>query len=464
MSILNAKKVHFVGIGGIGVSGLAKILASRGIVVTGSDAEKSPITDELEADAFAVKLFIGHDASHVGADVEAVVYSGAVPEENPERVAAGDRGIPTFSYSQALGELTKEYQTIAVSGTHGKSTTTAMLGSVLIAAGMDPLVLVGTRVPIFEHGNVHLGKGSIFVVEACEHEAQMMNLSPERIVITNLESDHLDYYGTFEKLCATFKNYVGKIEGDHCVVNGDDSDVMKLFADAATGPKTFGFKSGDVRCIARKNEDGVQTATIEETVDGVAHELRLRIPGAFNVMNALAAFTMAREVGVEADVALKALIEYPGSWRRFERVGTTASGAPVISDYAHHPTAIRETLTAAHEFFPNKRVLLVYQPHQHHRTKALHTEFVHALSDSDALILNEVYHVRGREKAEDAAATSEQLMQDISAERGSDKPQWYASTLPEVTELIREHALPDDVVLVMGAGDIYKVAHEVCSK
>lgn len=456
MDFLDAKRVHVIGIGGIGTSGLSKILAHRGVTVSGSDANASLITEELVARGHAVT--IGHSADNVAEDVEAIVYSSAVPSTNPERMIAEERGIPQFSYSVALGALTKKYRTIAVSGTHGKSTTTSMLATILIAAGLEPLVLVGTRVPNFKDGNVYLGAGDIMVVEACEHEAQMMNLFPERIVITNLEPDHLDYYGTFENLSATFKKYVAQIAVDKCVVNGDEASVMNLFGGAK--PVTFGFEKTDVHCVERYSGDGIQHAVIAFS-DGNKLEMKLRIPGSINVMNALAATTMAMQVDVKPEQAFEALYDFPGSWRRFERVGHL-NGAPVISDYGHHPTAIRETVKAAREFFPGKRVVLAFQPHQHHRTKALYGEFIDALAEPDALILNEVYHVEGREEAKDAATTSAGLMADVSARRG-DKSHWYAQSLEEVTQLIHKHALPDDVILVMGAGDIYKIAHDVCS-
>lgn len=459
MDILSARRVHVVGIGGIGVSGVAKILAHRGVVVTGSDAESSSVTESLGV--CGIPVAIGASAAHLPEGVDALVYSGAVPASHPERVAAAQLGIPEFSYSQALGALTRQYRTIAVSGTHGKSTTTAMLGSILIAAGLDPLILVGTQVAGFSNGNVHLGRSDFFVVEACEHEAQMMNLSPERIVVTNLEPDHLDFYGTFEKLRETFAAYVARVAPEHCVINADDSAVMGLF-DGREGPHTFGMHAGRVRCESRRASAGEQHAAVRDTSSGETFDLRLRIPGAFNVMNALAAFEMARSIGVASDVALTALRNYPGSWRRFEHVGTV-NGASIISDYGHHPTAVRETLAAAREFFPDKRLLLVYQPHQHHRTGALYPDFVRALTEPDALILQDVYDVKGRERAEDQSFDGEKLFADVAAAREG-KPSVYSATLADAARLVREHALPDDVVLIMGAGDIYKVAHDVCSK
>ncbi len=459
MSLLEAKKVHVIGIGGVGVSAVAKILSSRGVLVTGSDAEESPLVEDVRAEGILVH--VGHDAGNLPADADAIIYSGAVPASNAERVAAQDQNIPQFSYSEALGEISKQYKTIAVSGTHGKSTVTAMLGSILIAAGLDPLVLVGTRVKTLQHGNVHLGQGEWFVVEACEHEAQMMKLSPTYIVVNNLESDHLDFYHSFEKLSETFAEYVKKVAPQNCIVNADESSVRKLFGEQFAQTKSFGFSefATATKIGARHILDGAQNA--EFFVGGEQKILSLRIPGAFNVSNAAAAFTAAVAIGVSPDVALAALDAYPGSWRRFERVGFV-NGAPVISDYGHHPTAVNATVQATKEFFPGRRVLLVYQPHQHHRTGSLYPEFVSALAAPDALVLHEIYDVRGRERAEDQSVSSSQLLKDVAAARDG-KPHWYAANLTEAADLIRTHALPDDVVVVMGAGDIYKVAHEVCS-
>lgn len=455
MSLLEKKYIHCIGIGGIGVSALAKILIQRGCVVSGSDAEQSLITDELLARGISVN--IGKSDGGFPLQTEAIVYSSAVPTTHPERIAALDRGIEQFSYAQVLGELSRAYHTIAISGTHGKSTTTALLGNILIAAGYDPLVLVGTRVASFSDGNAHLGAGTWFVVEACEHEAQMMQISPEYLIVTNVEPDHLDFYETFDRLLETFRAYVRGVRSERCVLNFDDENVRAL----AEGAHTFGFTGGTVQCLHRTTTSGIQTAHLITNHD--AHfTMSLRIPGRFNVMNAMAAFEMARMIGIDADVALRALNEYPGSWRRFERVGEV-NGAAVISDYGHHPTALKETVRAAREFFPGRRILLAYQPHQHHRTKALHKEFIDALHEPDALILNEIYDVKGREGAGDQDISSATLYEEVVAQQIG-KPIWYARTHAEVVTLITTHATPQDVVLIMGAGDIYKIVPQVCVK
>lgn len=440
MSLLQKQRVHCVGIGGIGLSALAKILANRGMQISGSDAEDSLVVTELKNRGW--KIFIGHSAANILENVEAIIFSSAVPENNPERVAARERGIPEFSYSQALGELTAGYRTIAVSGTHGKSTTTAMIGSVLIDAGYDPTVLVGTRVAKFSDQNSHLGKSEWLVVEACEHEAQMMNLHPEFIVLTNLEPDHLDFYGSFANIKKTFSEYVKKVAPEKCVANADDVDVMELFS-AGEKPATYGLHAGELLPSA---------------------ELKLQIPGAFNIANALAATRVCELIGIPRAVSYAALAKYPGSWRRFERVGEF-QGLPVVSDYGHHPTAIRETLKATQEFFPNKKILLVYQPHQHHRTKALFNDFVAPLQAADALVLVEIYDVKGRVEAHDRDVTSARLLEKINIDN-SLRPRVYAAdenaAAAATAKIIAAGGA--DVILIMGAGDVYHLANRLCSK
>ncbi len=458
MNVLTASTVYIIGIGGIGVSGVAKILLLRGAKVSGSDVAESVVTEELRE--LGIVVHIGHDAKNIPPATPAIIYSGAVPADNTERVAARERGIPEFSYSDALGALTRLYKTVAVSGTHGKSTTTAMLGTILSAAGWDPLVLVGTRVTHFSHGNVQWGKGEWFVVEACEHEAQMMALTPQKIIITNLEPDHLDYYGTYAKLHETFYHYVSRIAPEDCVINYDDGNVSDLFPERLRLPRSFGFQGGTLQCVARRTENGVQIATLQDEAKQ-QFELRLALPGEFNVMNALAALEMARSMGVDMHVSLAALETYSGSWRRFEQVGNY-KGAPVISDYGHHPTAIEKTITATREFFPDRRVVLVYQPHQHHRTQALRDDFVRALSAPDVLLLYEVYDVAGRERPEDHHISSGDLLRDVQLQN-PEKPMWHVTSFDATEKLFQQHVLPTDVIVIMGAGDIYQLAERLCT-
>lgn len=455
MALLGHKKVHFIGIGGIGMSGVAKILRSRGLEVAGSDVADSAVIEELRGAGVVVN--IGQAAENVPVDAEAVVHTSAVPADNPERVEAARRGLSIFSYSAAVGEISREYQTVAISGTHGKSTTTAMLGKILLAAGLDPLILVGTKVRGFSDGNVHLGQGKIFVVEACEHEAQMLRLHPSMIVLSNLENDHLDFYQNWENLRDTFRAYIKKVAPKKIIANADDGGLREMLREVDA---TFYGTTGQARLLQRSFFSGGQQALV--AVVDEEKKLILRLPGEFNIYNALAALTAAINLGVAPEIALAALAEFGGSWRRFENLGEW-QGATVISDYGHHPTAVTKTLAAAREFFGVRRIVLVFQPHQHHRTAALYEDFLTAFAEPEVLLLAEIYDVAGRTGEEARAISSARLAEDLHARRGS-KETFYLADAAAVEEKLRTIIQTGDVLLIMGAGDIFLLAEKLCSR
>lgn len=455
MALLKHKKVHFIGIGGIGMSGVAKILRSRGLVVTGSDAADSAIIEELRAAGVQIK--IGQVAENIPLDAEAVVHTSAVAATNPEYQEALRRHLPIFSYAEAVGEISRAYQTVAISGTHGKSTTTAMLGKILLAAGLDPLILVGTKVRDFSDGNVHLRQGKIFVVEACEHSAQMLRLHPSMIVLTNLESDHLDFYQNWENLRDTFRAYLKKVASKKIIANADDAGLREMLGDTAVN---FYGTAGQVQLLRRTVSVGAQQAQI--LIAGQEMTMSLRLPGEFNIYNALAALTAAINLGVAPEIALAALAEFGGSWRRFENLGEW-QGATIISDYGHHPTAVMKTMAAAREFFGQRRIILVFQPHQHHRTTALYADFLTAFAEPEILLLAEIYGVTGRTGVEAQEISSARLAADLGVSRGA-KETFYAATVAAMEEKIRAVIQTNDVLLIMGAGDIFLLAEKLCSR
>ncbi|MBI5793871.1 UDP-N-acetylmuramate--L-alanine ligase [Candidatus Uhrbacteria bacterium] len=449
------KHVHFVGIGGIGMSALAKWFLHEGVSVTGSDVHASEITRDLHERG--VKVYLGHAADHLARDVDLLIYTPAAPESNVERQAARERGIRELSNFEFLGRISREFSTIVVSGTNGKSTVTAMLGLILEAAGYDPTVLVGSLVPSFMDGNLRVGKGRFFVVEGCEYRANMLHLVPEMIVLTNIEEDHLDYYRDIDHIQATFQEFVGKLASKGLVVlNGDDAVSAKLSVNRSV---KYGTNSTDTTytLMCRSTQPGQQTVTTNYG------ELRLQIPGAFNAMNALAATAAAMELGVPFSTCRRVLSDFKGIWRRFERAGVY-NGADVISDYGHHPTAVRQTIEATREFFPGRRVVMCYQPHQHDRTKKLFNEFVEVLALADQLILAEIYDVAGRN--EEAGVSSRDLVEAINRSLGRARPtgeanMTYASNLSDAESQLRKIVQPGDVILVMGAGDIDEVARKL---
>lgn len=497
MELSQIKKVHCLGIGGIGVSAVAKFFLAQGKEVSGSDLARSEITEDLEKRG--VKIFYGHKSGQIDPQTDLIVYSPAVSLSNPEILDIKDiKDIKILSYPEFLGELSKEYYTIAVSGTHGKSTTTAMIGLILEAAGFDPLVIVGARVPGWEMGNLRLPRGTyaelngtnaelsgrrrFFVVEACEHQANMLKIHPHVVVVTSVEPDHLDYYQTFDNVKAAFQAFTQLVaKGGLVVYNGDREaewnwnyirpSVFKLLWQMLFGMKlkwrSFGFGEGnDYRALDWQVKEGHQ----EFEMSLLRHDLkqahvRLQIPGRFNVYNALAALTVALELGVPIEVCQKVLANFKGIWRRFEIVGQMRVGndtATVISDYGHHPTAIRETLRGAREFYPGRRIVLVYQPHQHHRTKSLWEEFIKALAEPDVLILSEIYEVVGREAVEDREVSSQKLIDSLKTLKTLKTLKFfYGGDLEQTERLARQVIKEEDVVIVMGAGDIDKVARKL---
>lgn len=431
------------------MSALAKWFLHEGVKVSGSDVHQSEITQDLRRRG--AKVFSGHAESQVAQDVDLLLYSPAVPESNPERQTARERGIRECSNFEFLGELSREFSTIVVSGTNGKSTTTAMLGLILEAAGYDPTVLVGSFVPSFKDGNFRIGKGRFFVVEGCEYRANMLHLEPEMIVLTNIEEDHLDFYRDIGHIQATFQEFVDKLKSKGLVVlNADDAVSMKLAADRSVNYGTDKTNTA-YTVLHRTTQPGEQVVTTNHG------ELRLQIPGAFNAMNALAATAAAMELGVPFETCRRVLADFTGIWRRFERVGLF-KGADVISDYGHHPTAVRQTIFATREFFPGRRIVLCFQPHQHDRTKKLFNEFVEVLPLADVTIVVEIYDVAGRN--EDASVSSRDLVDAIKAQ-DSTKDVRFARDLDAAQRELENLVKPDDVVLIMGAGDIDDLARRL---
>lgn len=458
MDLNKFKNVYFIGIGGIGVSAIVKMMLLLGKKVFGSDLASSEITDDLKKRG--AKIFIGHQKENLEKNNDLVIFSPAVPENNPERVAAKELKIQQLSYPEFLGELSKNYFTIAVSGTNGKTTTTAMLGLILEKAGLDPTVIVGSEVKSFPDGNFKMGKSKYLVVEGCEWNAHMLKLNPQMIVLTNLEEDHLDYYKDINDIIFHFQKYIEKLpkEGKLILNNDDENLTKKLF------PKnkiiSYGIKNS-AQAMAQdvKVSNGFQQFKFLSS--GFQQLVSIKIPGIFNVYNALAAATAAIELGVKPEIIKSALEEYRGAWRRFEVWPLTINNLSldVISDYAHHPTAILGTIKAAKEFYPQRRLFVVFQPHHHNRTKTLFNEFVKSFDQADLVIIPEIYGVAGRELKADEKVSSYDLVEAIK--KRTNKKVLFAKDLAETKKLILENIKDNDVLLIMGAGDIYKVAEEL---
>lgn len=444
-----------IAIGGIGISALAKLFLLQGKILTGSDIHASDVTRDLGR--HGVSVWEGHDTASIPENTQLMIHSPAVPDTDPEYIWAKQRGIPILSYSEALGELSKGYSTIVVTGTHGKSTTTAMLGLILEAAGYDPTVIVGSLVPSFKYGNLRLGSGRFLVVEGCEHQANMLKLHPEMIVLTSIEADHLDFYKTLHNIREAFQTFVDRLSGKGIVVvNADDPISQTLSIKNAVR-----YGSGNdahYRFSERGIEKGRQSVLVHRQVPPEElGELSLAVPGIFNVSNALAALSSAMELGVPFETCARTLACFSGIWRRFERVGTWRD-VPIISDYGHHPTAIRLTLKAARELFPDKKIILCFQPHQHSRTQSLFNEFVDALGNADALVLPEIYRVDGR--TEDETVSSRDLIEAIGCDSEN---HFYAKDFAEAKTHLQKliEIYPDSVIIIQGAGSIDELARSL---
>jgi len=453
MQLEQLKKVYLTGIGGIGVSALARFFVSRGIEVSGSDAEKTEITESLEK--AGIKINYNQKAENIEQNVDLLVYSAAVPEENPERVRAKKLNIEQKSYFEALAEVTREFNLVAVCGTHGKSTTTAMIAKILIDAGKDPNVIVGSQSEGLDV-NFRAGRSDLFVLEACEYRAHMLLLDPSSIILTNIEEDHLDYYKDLNHIIQTFQQFINKLKDESgkmkaIILNNDDLNIRQL--DMPECKKiSYGLAPGADLCAERiRKELGKQIFNVKFGEQDLG-EFELGIPGDFNIYNALAAAAYALSLDIPVGQIKESLKNFKGIWRRFEIIYDDKF--TLVSDYAHHPTAIQATLKAAKEFYLGRRIVCVFQPHQHDRTQKLFDQFVKSFDDVDILIMPEIYDVKGRNQ--NSNISSKDLVDKISG-----KEAYYAADLDQTVEKVSQIVKENDVVIVMGAGDVYDVISNI---
>ncbi len=463
-SISSLTRVHCIGIGGIGVSAAAKYLHELGVHVSGSDAAvDSDIIAEVRA--LGIAVFKGEDAASVPTDASLVVYSPAVQATHAERKRATELGIPQMSYPEFLALLSQKKYTIAVTGTHGKSTTTALIGSILKSAGFDPTVIVGSRCPMFSHGNLNFGSSNIFVVEACEYQGNMRLLHPNIAVVTNIEWDHPDYYKDADAVYKTMQEFVSGLPTDGVLIKNYDDRLVRGKLHFGGKTVTVGLAEGaDLAATDVLTHSGASYFTVAVPSRSKFSDERfsLRVPGRFNISNALAAIAVALEMHVPVDRIQSTLAEFRGIWRRFEVVGSWR-GATVISDYAHHPTAVRATIQAAREWYPGQRIIAVYQPHQHARTKELFADFVDAFHGADITLMADIYDVKGREEDVHQDVSSDMLVAAIQKSNTQDAVH-ATGDLRHTQSRLREVVQKDDVILVMGAGDIDMMARSLVSK
>jgi UDP-N-acetylmuramate--alanine ligase len=447
----HVRQVHFVGIGGAGMAPLAQVLLETGISVQGSDLHQSAATARLAA--AGARIFIGHAGLQIeGADL--VVISSAIPANNPEIVAARERHVAVVKRAELWGELMLRQRTIAVAGTHGKTTTSAMVATILRHAGLDPTMLIGGDLIDLGTG-AKRGAGEYLVAEADEFDGSFLRFAPWIAVVTNVEADHLDYYGNFEAIVAAFHQFVDLLPIDGCAVLCWDDPQLRRFALAdGVHRASYGF-AADAEWRAYDvvaNDVGGNDFMVSSGQRDLGR-FRLRLPGRHNVSNALAAVTVAGILDIPSDVAREAIANFAGTRRRLELRGT-AWGVTVYDDYAHHPTEIRATLAAVRERHGG-RLFVVFQPHTYHRTKQLLPEFAEAFGLADRVVITDIYLPPGREA--DTLGISAQHLVAAMRHDGS----CYAGTLHAAAAILKEEARPGDWVLTMGAGDVHLVADDL---
>ena len=437
--------IHFIGIGGISMSGLAEILLERGFTVSGSDAHESELTDKLTA--HGAKIVYGQRAENITDDIDAVVYTAAVHPDNPEFQEAQRRGIPMMTRADLLGQIMKNYgQAIAVAGTHGKTTTTSMITEILLEAKKDPTVTVGGILHAIG-GNIRVGKSDLFVAEACEYTNSFLSFFPTIEVILNVEADHLDFFKDINDIIHSFHEFAELTPMNGLVVvNHDDPNAMRAVAHIDRRIRTFGTTSdADVYPTEVRDENGYYRFTVN--IDGKEYaKVALSVPGRHNMLNALACCAAAEFLGVPGEAAEKGLNKFTGSSRRFQLVGKMPNGATVVDDYAHHPSEMKATLSTAKEMHFD-RILCAFQPHTYTRTKALFPEFVDALKQCDQAILAPIY-----------AAREQNTIGIYSSDIAKEVPGAVSfDTFDEIADYLRKNAGPNDLVLTMGAGNINTV-------
>ncbi len=430
------KRVHLIGIGGVSMRPLGLVLQGMGVQVSGSDMNASVSTDELIANG--IHVAIGHRAENInGADC--IIRTAAVHNDNPEIGAARAAGIPVFERAQAWGIIMRAYKNaVCVSGTHGKTTTTSMLAHIMMQAQLDPTVMIGGYLPLLRAGH-RVGNGDTILLESCEYCDSFLNFFPTLAVVLNVEADHLDYFADLDAVKRSFRSFA-ELSSGGVLANGDDPNTVQTLQ--GMDVVTFGFGEGNRIRGCNASEDH---RCFDVFCDGEKYcHLELRVYGQHNAVNALAAVAVAWKMGIPADAVEQGLSTFHGAGRRMEFKGKY-NGADVYDDYAHHPGELAVTIDAVRAM-GYKRVIFAFQPHTYTRTKALFDDFVVQLKRPDVLLLAEIYAARERNTT---GISSRDLLDKIGSG-------YYCATLPEVTQKLRELAQPGDVILTVGAGDIYR--------
>ncbi len=448
--------VHFIGIGGISMSGLAEILLEKGFTISGSDSKESDLTDILTSKG--ATIFYGQKAENIIPGIQLVVYTAAIHEDNPEFAEAKARQLPMLSRAQLLGQIMDNYEkSIAVAGTHGKTTTTSMISEILMAAKADPTISVGGILPSIG-GNLRVGASSIFVSEACEYTNSFLNFRPKYSIILNVEAEHLDFFKDLDDIRHSFRKFAGNTLADGAtIINGEISNYEELTHNLPQEIITYGFDSSfDFYATdVTYNEKACPAFTVMHHDKKVA-DIQLSVPGRHNASNALAAVALAVTMGLDTDAIVRGLDAFGGANRRFQYKGTV-DGVTVIDDYAHHPTEIRATLSAA-ENYPHQRLVLVFQPHTYSRTKAFLDDFADVLSMADVVVLADIFAAREQNTY---GVSSKDILSRLKA-KGTEA--YYFPSFEEIEKFLLKNCVNGDLLITMGAGNIVEIGEALLGK
>ena len=448
--------VHFIGIGGISMSGLAEILMGEGFTVSGSDAKESPLTKSLEAKG--AKIFYGQRASNIMDSTEAVVYTAAIHSDNPEFAKAKEKNLPMLTRAQLLGQIMRNYETpIAISGTHGKTTTTSMVSHILLEGKCDPTISVGGILPAIG-GNIRVGESETFVTEACEYTNSFLSFFPKISIILNIDADHLDFFKDLDDIRNSFRRFSELLPSDGTlIINADIPNYQEITKNLPCHVVTYGLEQEADYQAKDITFDKYGHASFTVYKNGKkTGSYYLKVPGMHNVSNALASIALGHLLGLTEEVIIKGLGSFTGTDRRFQYKGEVA-GVTVIDDYAHHPTEIEATLHAAGNY-PHQKVWCVFQPHTYTRTKALLPEFAKALTLADHVVLADIYAAR---ETDTLGISSEDLQKRIQ-ELGT--PCEYFPTFDEIENFLLENCSRGDLLITMGAGDVVNIGEHLLGK
>lgn len=459
MYTLDFKKpihVHFIGIGGISMSGLAEILSKAGFSVSGSDAKESDLTRHLVS--LGIQVFYGQAGENITPGIDLVVYTAAISEDNPEWKSARDKGIPMLTRAELLGQIIDNYpQSIAVSGTHGKTTTTSMLSHILLAANTDPTITVGGILPAIG-GNLRVGNSETFLTEACEYTNSFLNFRPRYSIILNIEEDHMDFFKDLADIRHSFQSFAANtIPSGAIVINGEIENYEEIVAGLSQKIITYGFSPVFDYYAKEISYDEKACATFTAVHhDRELFKITLKVPGIHNVGNALSAIALSYLMGLSPDAVVQGLSQFGGADRRFQYKGSV-DGVTIIDDYAHHPTEIRATLTAAANY-PHQRLVLVFQPHTYSRTQAFLDDFAEVLSMADLVVLSDIYAAREKNTLGISSLDILARLKDRGCEC------YYFPSFEEIEKFLLKKCMHGDLLITMGAGNVVEIGESLLGK